>query len=138
MQVLVIINNVRMKINVDVNVKNWLLKTIVIIWNPSNSECECHKLCEVGEYLDYKNCKCRKRLVDKLVEECTGNIDEVKLAKITLAEHENMYKCSCTLDIALYLVLSTINIEIGTFLFTTNKWTMINKTVAKEGSIFRT
>ena len=138
MQVLVIINNVRMKINVDVNVKNWLLKTIVILWNPSNSECECHKLCEVGEYLDYKNCKCRKRLVDKLVAECTGNIDEVKLAKITLAEHENMYKCSFTLDIALYLVLLTINIEIVLFLFTTNKWTMINKTVAKEGSIFWT
>ena len=28
------------------------------------------KSCDVGEYLDYENCKCRKRLVDKLVEEC--------------------------------------------------------------------
>ena len=28
------------------------------IWNPSNCECECDKLCDVGEYLDYKNCKC--------------------------------------------------------------------------------
>ena len=27
------------------------------IWNPSNFECECDKLCDVGEYLDYKNCK---------------------------------------------------------------------------------
>ena len=26
--------------------------------------------CDVGEYLDYENCKCRKRLVDKSVEEC--------------------------------------------------------------------
>ena len=26
------------------------------IWNPSNYECECDKLCNVGEYLDYKNC----------------------------------------------------------------------------------
>ena len=37
-------------------------------WNPSNFECECDKSCDVGEYLHYKNCKCRKRLVDKLVE----------------------------------------------------------------------
>ena len=45
------------------------------IWNSSNCECECDKLCDVGEYLDYKNCKCRKGLIDKLVEECSENID---------------------------------------------------------------
>ena len=49
------------------------------IWNPSNCECECDKSCDVGEYLDYKNCKCRKKLVDKLVEECCENIDEKEL-----------------------------------------------------------
>ena len=49
------------------------------IWNPSNCECECDKLCDVGEYLDYKNCKCRKRLTDKLLEECSENIDENKM-----------------------------------------------------------
>ena len=31
--------------------------------------------CDVGEYLDYENRKCRKKLVDKLVEECSENID---------------------------------------------------------------
>ena len=46
------------------------------IWNPSNCECECEKSCDIGEYLDYENCKCRKRLVDKLVDECDENIDE--------------------------------------------------------------
>ena len=25
------------------------------------------KSCDAGEYLDYKSCKCRKRLIDKLV-----------------------------------------------------------------------
>ena len=35
------------------------------IWNPSNCECEYDKSCDVGEYIDYKNCNCRKRLVDK-------------------------------------------------------------------------
>ena len=29
------------------------------IWNPSN--CECDKNCDIGEYLDYENCKCRKK-----------------------------------------------------------------------------
>ena len=56
----------------------------VFIWNPSNCECECDKLCRIGEYFDYENCKCRKKLVDKLVEECTENVKEVKLTKITL------------------------------------------------------
>ena len=45
------------------------------IWNPINCECECDKLCNVGEYLDYESCKCRKRIIDKLVEECSENID---------------------------------------------------------------
>ena len=30
-------------------------------WNPSNCECDCDKSCDVGEYLDYENCKCRKK-----------------------------------------------------------------------------
>ena len=45
------------------------------IWNPNVCKCECDKSCDVAEYLDYKNCKCRKRLIDKLVEECSENID---------------------------------------------------------------
>ena len=28
------------------------------IWNPINCECECDNSCDVGEYLDYANCKC--------------------------------------------------------------------------------
>ena len=45
------------------------------IWNPSNCECECDKSCDIGKYLDYSNCKCKKKLFDKLIEECTENID---------------------------------------------------------------
>ena len=30
-------------------------------WNPSNCECECDKNCNIREYLDYKNCKWRKK-----------------------------------------------------------------------------
>ena len=53
------------------------------IWNPSNGECDYDKSCDVGEYLDYENCKCRKKLADKLTEECTETVEEVKLAKKT-------------------------------------------------------
>ena len=75
------------------------------IWNPSNCECECDKLCDI------ENCMCRKKLVDKLVEECTETNNEVKLAKITLAENENKYKCSsCTLYIELFSIIFTINV----------------------------
>ena len=45
------------------------------IWNPSNSDCECDKSCDIGEYLDYKNCKCTKKIIDKLTEECSENIN---------------------------------------------------------------
>ena len=58
------------------------------IWNPSNCKCECDKSCDISEYLDYSNCKCRKKLVDPLVEECTKNIEKTKLAKKTLDENK--------------------------------------------------
>ena len=43
------------------------------IWNPSKCECKCDKMCDIREYLDYENCKCRKELVDELIDECTQN-----------------------------------------------------------------
>ena len=82
------------------------------IWNPGNCEWECDKACDIGEYLDYENCKCRKKLVDKLVDECTETVEEVKLAKITLAENENSYKCSsCTVYIVLFWIFFTIHVS---------------------------
>ena len=54
------------------------------IWSPSNCGSECDKACDVSEYLDYENCKCRKKLVDKLVDECAETVAEVTLAKIIL------------------------------------------------------
>ena len=48
------------------------------VWNPSSCECECDKSFDIGEYLDYKNCKCRKIIFDKLVDECSENVYEIK------------------------------------------------------------
>ena len=78
-------------------------------WNPSNCKCECDKSCDIGDYLDYENCKCRKKLIDKLVEECTETNNGVKIAKITLAENENKHKrSSCTLYTVLFSIIFTI------------------------------
>ena len=45
------------------------------IWNPGTCSCECDILCDVGQYLDYKNCIYGKSIVDKLVEECINVVD---------------------------------------------------------------
>ena len=53
----------------------------------------------------------QKKVVDKLVDECTETFEEVKLARIILAENENSYKCtSCTAYIVLFWIFFTINV----------------------------
>ena len=77
------------------------------IWNPSNCGCECDKSCDIGEYLDYEKCECRKKFINKLIEECTKSIDEVEIA----GENEHKNKCSsCILYIVLLSIISTISI----------------------------
>ena len=63
------------------------------IWNPSNCNCECDKSCDVGEYLDYKNCKCRRKIVGSLGGECSKNIDENEMIynetlNVTLGDYD--------------------------------------------------
>ena len=95
------------------------------IWNPSNCECECDKACDVGEYLNYENCKCRKKIVDKLAEECTEIVEEMKRATITLAKNENKYKgSSCTMNIVLMIVVFTICAGISTY-FVYYNWSLV-------------
>ena len=62
------------------------------VWNPSNCECECNKSCSISEYLDHSSCKCKKKLIDPLLEECTKNINETELTKVTV-ENENNDRC---------------------------------------------
>ena len=70
MPLFVIVNNVGIKNKSRCECKELIKKGICdkgFSWNPSNCECECDKSSDVVEYLDYVNCKCRKRLIDKLV-----------------------------------------------------------------------
>ena len=84
-----------------------------IIWNPS--KCECYKSCNTGECLDYSNCKCRKKLVDPLVEECTENIDETKINNENKNDNKNKYSFF-EVYIVLFSTIFAINIGIGIYL----------------------
>ena len=44
------------------------------MWNPSTCSCECDRYCETGQYLDYKNFVCRKKIIDDLIEQCIYRI----------------------------------------------------------------
>ena len=86
-------------------------------WNPSNCECECNKFCDVGEYLDYSDCKCRNKLADELIGECTETIRETKLVNKTFTKNENNYECgSCIVYIVLMIVAFTIFTGITVYL----------------------
>ena len=129
-----------MKINADVNVKNWGSCGKGFIWNPSNGECEFDKLCDIGEYLDYENWKCRKKLVDKLVEECTENIDEKEIYPSKLHSEEKITPvCSSyTIYTILFCLFFTINIGSATYFIYYKYINLDKKTVCKKGFILQT
>ena len=108
------------------------------IWNPSNCECECDKSYHVGKYLDYENCKCTKKLVDKLFEECTENIDEVKIAEMVLFARRNDCKSSCTISVVLIVIVFTISIGIGTYLIYYKYMNHDKKTTSKYDYVYQT
>ena len=75
----------------------------------------------IAEYLDYSNCKCRKKLVDKLVEKCTKSIDKVEIA----SKNEHKKCSSCTLYIVLFSIIFTISIGMVTY-FVYSHWYLKN------------
>ena len=94
----------------------------------SNCECKFDKTCDIVEYLDYENCQCRKKLVDKLIDECTETIEEIKSAKIT-SEDKNGNKCSsCKVYVIFMIVVFTIFTEI-TIYFVYYNWSLIKNNV---------
>ena len=88
------------------------------IWNPSNCNCECDKSYDIGQYLDYENCKCRRKIVGELVEECSKNIDENEmiynetLNTIPLNDYKKVCG-SCTLYIVLFVAFSVTSTVIS-------------------------
>ena len=102
------------------------------IWNPSNCDCEFDKSGDIGEYLNYKNCKCRKKIIDKLTEECSEDIDENKMfynetLNIISSSYNNKTSDSCIVYLVLLSVFLIINmsmtIYVSFFLYLKNKST---------------
>ena len=54
-------------------------------------------------------------MVDKLTEECTENIDEVKIAEMVLFERESEFVYSCKVCVVLVVTSLTIGIGIGSY-----------------------
>ena len=46
------------------------------MWNPSTCACECDMWCKPGQYLDYKKCICKNKLIGKVISKCTSFINE--------------------------------------------------------------
>ena len=49
------------------------------MWNPSTCECQCDMWCKAGQYLDYKNCICKNKLIGRITQECTSVINETMI-----------------------------------------------------------
>ena len=47
--------------------------------NPSTCECQCDMWCKPGQYLDYKNCICKNKLIARVTAECTSVINETMI-----------------------------------------------------------
>ena len=77
----------------------------IFFWNHNNCDCECDNSCHVGEYLDYENCKFKKKLVDKLVEECSKNIDENEIIYSGILNDCGRLCNSCTICIVLFVIV---------------------------------
>ena len=73
------------------------------MWNPSTCSCECDNYCEIGQYLDYKDCVCRKK-IDNLIEQCNSIID-IEIKNNTLSEKNNSYDNTYLILFIVFLVL---------------------------------
>ena len=48
-------------------------------WKPSTCACECDMLCEPVQYLDYKKCVCKNKLIGRVIAKCTNVINEIMM-----------------------------------------------------------
>ena len=71
----------------------------------------------MGQYLDYRNHICRKKLVSKLVEECSEDVNGNEMIyNETLNDYEKVCN-SCTVYIVLFIIALLIIIGINSLYF---------------------
>ena len=109
-------------------------------------QCERNKSCNTSQYLDYLDCKWKKKIIDLIVEECieydgdktrlvnktvTKNDNKTKLVIITVTKTDNQIKIvnktvknSCKVYIILIIVSIVISI-VYTIYFVYYNWFLI-------------
>ena len=116
--------NAGMIVNVAVNAKNWMIMACRIKDLSGVLVIVSVNVINLTEYLDYKSCRCNKTLVNKLVEECTENIEETRLVKINSTKCNSVEnKCKhilahCTLCYSQYFLQLTLELVCVFFIFT--------------------
>ena len=79
-----------------------------------------------------------KKLVDKLIEECTENIDEIKIAEIALFERGNDCKSSCTTHFVLIVIVFIICTGNGTYFIYYKYMKHDKKAASKYDHVYQT
>ena len=91
------------------------------MWNPSTCACECDMWCKPGQYLDYKNCVCKNKLIGKVSSLCTSFINEnmMNVDKNAIVTNDDNDK---SIYIGLFSLFAFIGI-VGFSVFVYFKWT---------------
>ena len=80
------------------------------ILNPSMCECEC----DIGEYLNYADCKCRERLIDKVVleykDEILNTTHTTSIAHKKVTSTNNCFIYTISLAIMCLILLAIVSI----------------------------
>ena len=58
-------------------------------WNRSTCECQCDMWCKPGQYLDYKKCICKNKLIGRVIAECACVINETMINKKDNIDNNN-------------------------------------------------
>ena len=92
--------------------------------NPSKCDCDCNKAYKIDEYLDTKNCSCKKHLIGKLVLGCEDEI----LNTMETSPHDKKETCeksNClihTISLVIICLLVLAVVSIGCYYYYTRDW----------------
>ena len=99
-----------------------------LIWNTSICKCQCDESCDVEENLDYANCKCRKRLIDKLNYEMIHNfIMLLNGAQQTIVWWTLLETCKKSCSISQCLPTSASALTLKILFLTTYIWQFLKR-----------
>ena len=88
-------------------------------------------------YLDYENCRCRKKLVDKLIEECTETIEEMTLTNIAFTKNgNNNYEHNSWMVYIILMIVVFLIFTRNAIYFVHYSWSLIKNNTHKNTEIW--